>query len=374
MFPMTRRPGVRNNVTVVSARHSTPDDEPRRDPDSPTIRRALAAAATGGRGSRGQARALRRPPPPSRPQRPERRSARSRSGCSRPGTQTRDSREWCERRRSRGCPRAPARGRTPAHRSRRRRTAGSGRSSQRVAPCGRTSSISLRRDGTVTSIALSANMKPTKALIPENNASLLLSGATATANSRESNWPGTRFTFHARGEPRERRTHFVRARRVVAYEDPADLTLRAGQALRVADRRRPRPGCGPARRCRLPEAWRQPTFPRTRAPICSLTGTSGPAPISRASGAGSAIACWAASCLAEKRRSSGPLARTEWGSTPIRSTDRSPPGPITFTCRSNTGRRPARQADAGLLPATVPGNLRVPWRRAAPARCRRAGC
>ena len=50
------------------------------------------------------------------------------------------------------------------------------------------------------SIALSANMNPTSALIAENSASLLLSGATATANSRESKSAGTRFTLRARGE------------------------------------------------------------------------------------------------------------------------------------------------------------------------------
>ncbi len=55
-----------------------------------------------------------------------------------------------------------------------------------VAPWGRMSAISLRREGTVTNIALSANMKPTNALIAENNASLWLSGATATPNSVES--------------------------------------------------------------------------------------------------------------------------------------------------------------------------------------------
>ncbi len=55
-------------------------------------------------------------------------------------------------------------------------------------------------------------------------------------------------------------------------------------------------------------------------------------------GAGSAIACCAASCAAEKRRSSAPAKCAKRGSVPIRSTDRwVPVGPITFACCSSTG-------------------------------------
>ena len=87
---------------------------------------------------------------------------------------------------------------------------------------------------------------------------------------------------------------------------------------------RARPGCGPARRCRASPSVAPSSVDTTFAPIWSLIVSSGPAPISPASGAGSAIARCAASCLAEKRRSSDPPKCAKRGSVPIRSTDRWP--------------------------------------------------
>ena len=87
------------------------------------------------------------------------------------------------------------------------------------------SSISLRREGTVISIALSANMKPTSALTAENSVSPWFSGAEATANSVESKLAGSRFKPGARRDPAERRAHLAAASGLRLDEDARNPAL-----------------------------------------------------------------------------------------------------------------------------------------------------
>ena len=145
--------------------------------------------------------------------------------------------------------------------------------------------------GTVMSIALSANMKPTSALIAGEQRFALALRRHSNREQPRIEAGGNEVHVRSRGESRERRTHLAGARRVIAHEDPAELTECAGRAAGRSGLARSQSDCEPASPMSASPSVAATSVFWTRAPTCSSSRASVPtAPISCASGSGSATA------------------------------------------------------------------------------------